>query len=183
MGINYSTRKSEYLPDLILSKEDEYYVDNIRNYCEKYPERINECTIPFATGLFYACGKNTNRDMTDIVRMLIDYGADVNKTDDLFSVTPLMAACSNHEKVGNPNIIKLLIERGANINIQDSEGNTALMRECFVSKNYNNENIIKILVVSGADRNIQNKKGQTAKDIIHSHYDENYLHTIEKIVE
>nr|AEX62367.1 putative ankyrin repeat protein [Moumouvirus Monve] len=99
MGINHSTCISICLPDLILAKEDEHYIENIRNFCERYPEKINECTLPGATGLFYACGKNTSRDMTDIVQMLIDYGADVNKADNLFPVTPLMAACSNQKKL------------------------------------------------------------------------------------
>ncbi|AVL95140.1 ankyrin repeat protein [Moumouvirus australiensis] len=182
MGINHSSEKYESLSNLIYAKEDEYYVENIRNFCERYPERINECALPGAHGLFFACTKNTSRNMIDIVRMLIDYGADVNMTHELFPISPLLAACTNKDKKANPDIIKLLIERGANINMQDSNGNTILMRECLMSKTCNNQDIIKILLDNGADKDIKNKSGQTARDIIISFYNDNYLHTIESLL-
>lgn len=182
MGINQSSTKYVSLPNLIYADEDEYYIENIRNFCERYPERINECTLPGAHGLFFACAKITDRNMIDVVEMLINYGATINMTHKLFLGSSLMAACTCDKKKANPDIIKLLIERGADINMQDADGNTALMRECLMSKTCNNQDIIKIFVDSGADINIKNKNGETARDIIISFYNDNYLHTIESLL-
>lgn len=54
-----------------------------------------------------------------VVKLLIDNGADVNKTSH-GDMSPLMKA------VGNSDSVKLLIKAGADVNLKDHQGNTAL---------------------------------------------------------
>lgn len=56
----------------------------------------------------------------DLVKKLVEYGADVNEKS--FGMTPLMIA-ARYNKV---EIIKILLANGANINAKDDKGFTAL---------------------------------------------------------
>ncbi len=56
----------------------------------------------------------------DLVKKLIEYGADVNEKS--FGMTPLMVA-ARYNKV---DIIRFLLANGANINTKDEKGFTAL---------------------------------------------------------
>lgn len=55
-------------------------------------------------------------------RVLLEYGADINTTDQYFGYTPLMKAVA----FGYLNITKLLIEKGADLNLRGKNGSTAL---------------------------------------------------------
>jgi len=80
----------------------------------------------------------------DIVKILIEAGADVN-TKNFFGYTPLLwASIYNHKEVVN-----LLIEAGADINAKNNYGYTALI---YASGN-NNKDIIDLL----KDMGLRNK--------------------------
>ncbi len=86
---------------------------------------------------------------TEIVRLLIELGTEVNDEDRILNddETPLAVAASQ----GNIEIVQLLINAGAvvNISLKDPEYWTPLM--CAVSSG--NLNIVKLLVEAGADVN------------------------------
>ena len=67
--------------------------------------------------LFYAAryGKN------EIVKLLLDRGADVNAKDS-YGWTPLLYAAAH----GKNEIVKLLLDRGADVNVKANDGKTAL---------------------------------------------------------
>lgn len=58
---------------------------------------------------------------TEVVKLLIQKGADVNKSSK-YGITPLMAAASK----GRTEIADLLIQHGASVNKADESGNTPL---------------------------------------------------------
>lgn len=88
---------------------------------------------------------------TDIVRLLIEKGADVN-TVAAGTGTALMDAAGN----GHADIVRILLEKGANVNV--NVGGTALM---FAARE-GNADIVRALLKKGADLNAMDSVGYTA---------------------
>lgn len=86
----------------------------------------------------------------DIVKLLLEAGANPNKKDAL-EETPLhKAAFSNH-----PAIVNILLEAGANSNAQSFDGRTPLHEGAFSLP------IVKQLLAAGADPNKKSKLSKT----------------------
>jgi uncharacterized protein len=103
------------------------------------------------TALVYAV-KNSGYD---IVKILIDSGADINAHGE-FGTTPLMMAATDAKTVG---VLNLLIDSGANVNAQDSIGNTPLS---FAAGWQSEPEYIELLLKSGAQVNARNAYGYSA---------------------
>jgi hypothetical protein len=88
----------------------------------------------------------------EMVRLLIEKGADVNAVDDV-DMTPMF----NKEVP----LARLLVEAGADIHARSERGNTPLM--WYAYSGYVEG--IRYLISLGADVNAKNKDGQTAYDI------------------
>ena len=58
----------------------------------------------------------------DMMKILIEAGADVNRQDDIFGFSPLMQAI----RVGDPDAVTLLLDAGARLDLQDNTGKTPL---------------------------------------------------------
>ncbi|MGI4792207.1 MAG: ankyrin repeat domain-containing protein [Janthinobacterium lividum] len=92
----------------------------------------------------------------DIIRLLIDRGADVKMSDIQGGTALLYAAYGCDAKT-----LQLLLRHGADVNARTSDGNTILMRAGSppwpdrVTK-------VKLLLAWGADINAKNAKGDTA---------------------
>lgn len=85
----------------------------------------------------------------ETMRIMVEYGADINKTGDE-QETPLHIALMSH----NNDVATYLIELGANVNIKGRRGMTPLYYAHTVT-------LIKSLLVSGADPNIRDAEGNT----------------------
>ena len=123
---------------------------------------------------------------TEIIRILIDSGVNINAQDDYYrGTTPLVEAS------GRQDVVKMLLSAGVNVNLQDSDGETALIH-AIKSRNaefmkmliragaglnlcdnrgvtplitavkYGNLRAIKVLLENGADAHAQDKNGRTA---------------------
>jgi ankyrin repeat protein len=89
---------------------------------------------------------------TEIVRLLIEKGADIKAIDTFDRTALIMAAAS-----GWTEIVKILLENGADINAKDDTGDTALMWAV------NQPETIKLLLENGADVNAKEIfQGETA---------------------
>jgi ankyrin repeat protein len=89
-----------------------------------------------------------NTGNIDVVKLLLDYGANVN-IQDINGFTVIFSAAIKND------ILKLLITAGADVNIQDKYGKTAL----FFFENIDN---LRLLIEAGAILDIQDNEGRTA---------------------
>lgn len=76
------------------------------------------------------------RSQTEIVKILLQHKASVNKTDS-FKATALMAAAAE----GNAELVALLLAAGADPKLKDQEGKDALAS----AKESGNPNVVKLL--------------------------------------
>lgn len=89
----------------------------------------------------------------DIIKMLLERGADVNAQNNL-DETPLTEAAHR----GHKEIIEILINAGANINSNTLYGSTALMN----AASRGHKEIVHLLLHAGANINDQNNSNRTA---------------------
>ena len=122
-------------------------------------ENINNFSGWAGTALKYAVENENN----DIVRQLLEAGANPNLSDSKKAQTPLMTAVQK----GNLEIVQQLVKAGADVNLQDSNGDTALLM-ALSSGNYTPEmfKIIKLLIKHNSNAQIQNNYHETAWDIL-----------------
>ena len=143
---------------------------------------------PLMAAVFWG-GIATFLDGSEVLNLLIKYGADINAKD-WENETPLVWAYNNIEatqillnnnadinvkndmdipifhKISRltkyPEIIKMLIKHGADINAKDTIGETALMRAALFNKN---PQITQTLIEEGADIYARNDFGENIVDI------------------
>jgi ankyrin repeat protein len=89
----------------------------------------------------------------NVVRILLDRGADVNAQGGYYG-NALQAACFG----GHDNIVHILLDRGADVNAQGGCYGNALQAACFGG----HDNIVHILLDRGADANAQGGSYGTA---------------------
>ena len=104
---------------------------------------------------------NYKKDTKEIIKILIDAGADINLQDSDAN-TALMLIMKKYDY----DSIKYLIEAGANINLQNRKGKTALMlilEQCNQEPSQGDiiKEIVYELINSGADINLRDINGNT----------------------
>ncbi|HBL99000.1 TPA: hypothetical protein DDZ86_05155 [Candidatus Dependentiae bacterium] len=122
----------------------------LKNKDEKAVNTKDDCN---KTPLHLACSYN----QLDIVKLLIDKGADVNITDAKRFTSLYWACVLNHL-----DIVKLLLEKSINISIAEQNGWTPLSWAC--SKGC--EDIIKLLLEKGADATFKPKNSEAPISLI-----------------
>lgn len=195
MGNFFSNNNSDYhrysnsmtpMIDLILMEHDK--PDRIINFAKLHPEKINDYSMLGFNALMYAC---TSNKKPEIVKILLDHGANVNARAKCVNLsrgtTALMIAstCKRYEdELVNPNIetVQLLLKYGANVNSVDSDGDTALMLACRDADTCDNYDIIKLLIDSGSNIKTINNKKQTALSILESYEPNNNIILIKKLL-
>ena len=85
----------------------------------------------------------------DVVKILVERGADMNKADNN-GATPLLIASQK----GHVDVVKILVERGADINKATNDGYTPL----DVAKHFNHTEIIRLLERDQAQQSSRKKK-------------------------
>lgn len=101
----------------------------------------------------------TNRCHADVVRLLLDHGATVDRRDET-NRTPLLIACEK----GFEDIATYLLRAGANPNAADRRGDTGL-HHCAVK---GNGSIAQVLIDHGVNLSIKNNDLMTALAIARS---------------
>lgn len=138
LDVNYNLTIDEYSKSTPLIQAIKYKQTDIINYLLENNADVN-LTLGYYTPLIEAMYDE------ELVRKLIDLGADVNLPAELTSSTPLIASIHNITIT----ITELLIEKGADIEAKDDDGINALV----YAVSYNKEDIVKLLLEKGADAN------------------------------
>jgi ankyrin repeat protein len=92
----------------------------------------------------------------EVVKYLVEHGAEVDERQNAREKTPLLAAAFD----GHYDIARYLIEHGANINVQAVNGWTPLHDAAYIG----NFEIVKLLVDRGADLSLRNERHETARE-------------------
>ena len=121
-------------------------------------------------------GNRSGRGGLDIVRLLLDHGADVNCQDG-DNITPLHLSC-NYEKLV---IGRVLLIHGANPNAANIGGQTPLhMLSLWPSRVEDECDPVGELVDGGADVNARDKDNETP---LHAAYRNNRLDIAERLIQ
>lgn len=123
-----------------------YNARNYNNYYYLYNGVSNNCMPNFKY-----------EETIEIVRMLIEAGADVNTCEDDGSAALILALDASNWPIAEETA-KILIEVGSSINIKDNWGNTPLI--LAAANGY--KEIVKILIKAGADVNARDNDGRSA---------------------
>jgi uncharacterized protein len=110
-------------------------------------------TTDNGTALMYAAG----RHLTDLIKIMVYKGADINAQDD-HGWTPLMYTSGAIDQVDDPATVQTVLDSGAHKNLRDRDGYTALMHAAKKGL----AGAARILIREGADREKRNNKGETA---------------------
>ncbi|XP_018587758.2 B-cell lymphoma 3 protein homolog [Scleropages formosus] len=89
----------------------------------------------------------------ELVRLLLDSGADIDAVDFKSGRSPLIHAVENN----NMEMISMLIESGVNVNAQSYSGNTALHSACGRGQ----VEAVRVLLRNGADSSLKNYHNDT----------------------
>ncbi|HEX7715342.1 MAG TPA: ankyrin repeat domain-containing protein [Bacillota bacterium] len=125
-------------------------LEQVQAVVARSPEAVNEKDEYGFTALHGLAGE----EHYDIVRFLIEHGADVNAQNE-DGITPLHLAAW-------PEMAEFLITSGADLEARTHGGDTPLM---VMAAETESEDVMEVLLEAGADVNARNNQGRTAYDI------------------
>ncbi len=128
-------------------------LEQVQAIVARHPEAVNEKDEYGFTALHGLA----EEEHYDIVRFLIEHGADVNAQNE-DGITPLHLAAW-------PEMAGLLIASGADLEARSNEGDTPLI---VMAAEAESEEMMEALLEAGADVNARNNYGQSAYDIAES---------------
>ena len=158
-GVNINGKDKEGNTPLntVIFYKDEHKINSISTLI-KLGADVNEENKNSETPLIKTLHTNDINEIKKIIHLLIESGADVNKTDSI-KVSPLSILIKLHynKKKFVKEMLNFLVKNGANPNQQDKDKMAAL----HYAVKYGNDNLnyISDLVALGANVNIKNDKG------------------------
>ena len=164
LAILYAAKINDlYIFKKLLKKHKIKYLKNKNNfYIQKILLKQNKKNLKIINSLLYFAIFDVFLSVNiNIIKSIIDYGADVNFTWPS-GLTILMKVCIYKMNIG---IIKLFISKGCKINCKDEQFMTPLMYSARSAVNIPKYDIIKLFLDNKADFYIKNKKGENALKI------------------
>ncbi len=125
-------------------------MEECQQLCEKAEDVKPTEASPSEALLLYI---NQGNGDPKIVKGFIEYGADVNYSDEEYHLTPL----HNASHYGHIDAVTLLLEHGSDVNAKNIEGNIPL----YAAVHQHHLAITRILIERGSDVNAKNKFGYT----------------------
>jgi ankyrin repeat protein len=130
---------------------------------------VNAKSEPGLTSLHCAVNEDFKGSHRELVKLLIDKGADVNARDDILD-TPLHGA-SNKETA------EILIKAGADVNAKNINGKAILYSSARNAANASVTwqmylDLVELLIAKGADVDVKNESGETPLHVVARQFDE-----------
>ena len=130
---------------------------------------VNAKSEPGLTSLHCAVNEDFKGSHRELVKLLIDKGADVNARDDILD-TPLHGA-SNKETA------EILIKAGADVNAKNIYGKAILYSSARNAANASVTwqmylDLVELLIAKGADVDVKNESGETPLHVVARQFDE-----------
>lgn len=155
VNVSISVKEKYPMKDIILKPKPMPWVDAIKVGDIESLKEMLDCGLDvnsknYEISLLSFASFKGNEEM---VKMLMERGADVNLKSEVGST-----ALINSARSGNKTILEMLINNGADVNAQESDGRTALMYAAWG----NRTEIFKMLLAAGADVSLKDKNGDTA---------------------
>jgi putative ankyrin repeat protein FPV023 len=140
------------LNDNINSVDGICTVSGINKPCKLTTEKERQQMRKELREIFAEEQKKMEPYIIEIITLLLDNGADINKSS--HGVAPLIFAANTPDESGTA-LLEFLLSKGADPNVKDFQGNTPL----FVANYADNTKAIKLLIKAGADTKIRNNEG------------------------
>jgi ankyrin repeat protein len=126
----------------------------VRVLVETFPASIDA----YSPDGFYPLGLAACFGQREIVKYLLDAGADVNQSaKNALKVAPIHAAVSH----GDADVVSMILERGADVNARQQNGFTALHGAAGAGR----LDLIELLIQHGADLSALTDDGKSAADV------------------
>lgn len=124
----------------------------------KYKPDLEQTSVKGLFPLHFACSQTPGGPyrQKQIIKILLDYGANINVTDKE-GITPIYCAASN----GFTEIVKELVKYNANVNIANVNYETPL----YIAVKNGKTEVVDILLQNGADQSIETVNGETPMSI------------------
>ena len=133
---------------------------------------VNAKSEPGLTSLHCAVNEDFKGSHRELVKLLIDKGADVNARDDILD-TPLHGA-SNKETA------EILTKAGADVNAKNINGKAIVYSSARNATNVSVTwkmylGLVELLIAKGADVDVKNESGETPLHVVARQFDEKKL--------
>jgi hypothetical protein len=133
-----------------------------KGYCEAVSRLLakgSNCNKASSNG-FTPLHQASRMGHPDVVRCLLDHGADVMARAELGETPLLMAITSRWDATANPDVVRCLVEYGADVTAMDHDGWTPL----YAAAQRGSIDVAKVLLGAGAPIDQRTDFGQTPLD-------------------
>ena len=118
-------------------------------------------------------------DPINIVRLLLEHGAHVNKVHTIDGYTPLMLAAAG----GSIRLVELLLDHGADVHAADSFGCTALFYVEDDNLDDDKLGIVELLIKHGADVNVKGGVGFKITPLINALWNDDAIEIVQLLLD